>query len=437
MKLPLLSLAALLSSAVATEEASYHHNHKHHKHHRKHPHDDNGEVGHDHYTVNKVTYKVSTNSTIIHLPPTAEEKSAVDAVNAYNAANSARQAASVANHVAMHSIDVKNNAQDALTKAQAVLKEARTETAGLKVDQKDALRRAEKKLNTAAEAVNYETTDLKYKSRASDRKVLEYKMGSMDYDGSESELARMRAEIEALRHEMEAKKAKEHVAARAREIETSEKELAELEIMIKEYEEAEAKREVKAGEHDEMKIELEKLRARVKEIEEEEGQPDTGSLTYEIPPRRTVPLRTVRAGDSRGFEGPKSVPAEESTPDEPCDDTSTGIDIDTEMPYGELEPFGREDTAQELTEQSIQESDEMVDQLERAEVAEEKRAVFRALTRLRGAAITSYDGIARSQTGNIDEYNKIHKWRRTHPLHHLADEESDISKWAFPDNADF
>jgi hypothetical protein len=114
----------------------------------------------------------------------------------------------------------------------------------------------------------------------------------------------------------------------------------------------------------------------------------------------------------------------------------TGIDIDTAMPYGELEPFGREDTAQELTEQSVRESDEMVDQLERAEVAEEKRAVFRALTRLRGAAITSFDGVARSQTGNIDEYNKVHKWRITHPLHHLADEESDITKWAFPDNAD-
>jgi len=113
------------------------------------------------------------------------------------------------------------------------------------------------------------------------------------------------------------------------------------------------------------------------------------------------------------------------------------FDIDTEMPYGELEPFGREDTAQELTESSIHESDQMVDQLERAEVAEEKRAVFRALTRLRGAAITSFDGVARSQTGNIDEYNKTHKWRKTHPLHHLADEESDISKWAFPDNADF
>merc|ERR1719329_652037 len=69
---------------------------------------------------------------------------------------------------------------------------------------------------------------------------------------------------------------------------------------------------------------------------------------------------------------------------------SSGIDVDTEMPYGELEPFGRENTAQELTEASIRESDAMVDQLERAEVAEEKRAVFRALTRLRGAAITSF-----------------------------------------------
>ena len=38
-----------------------------------------------------------------------------------------------------------------------------------------------------------------------------------------------------------------------------------------------------------------------------------------------------------------------------------------------------------------------------------ERAVFRALTRLRGAAITSFDGIARSQTGNIDEYNHLHK----------------------------
>merc|ERR1719272_2712231 len=143
------------------------------------------------------------------------------------------------------------------------------------------------------------------------------------------------------------------------------------------------------------------------------------------------PESKLASGSLKEFLVAKDATAEETPVQE------KGIDVDTEMPYGELEPFGREDTAQELTESSIKESDEMVDQLERAEVAEEKRSVFRALTRLRGAAITSFDGVARSQTGNIDEYNKTHKWRKTHPLHHLADEESDISKWAFPDNADF
>mmetsp|Transcript_102854 Transcript_102854/g.289251 ORF Transcript_102854/g.289251 Transcript_102854/m.289251 type:complete len:414 (+) Transcript_102854:107-1348(+) len=117
----------------------------------------------------------------------------------------------------------------------------------------------------------------------------------------------------------------------------------------------------------------------------------------------------------------------------PC---KSGKDVDLMMPYGDLEPFGREDTAQELTQASIQESDAMVDQLERAEVAEEKRAIFRALTRLRGAAITSYDGIARAQTGSIDEFSRKNKWRKAHPLEHLANEESDVSRWAFPDKSE-
>jgi len=159
------------------------------------------------------------------------------------------------------------------------------------------------------------------------------------------------------------------------------------------------------------------------------GKKGKGSDTRGDDEEQDVDLDGLEGGDdsrSRTLDGEKSVTMGKGS-----------FDIDTEMPYGELEPFGREDTAQELTESSIHESDEMVDQLERAEVAEEKRAVFRALTRLRGAAITSFDGVARSQTGNIDEYNKTHKWRKTHPLHHLADEESDISKWAFPDNADF
>jgi hypothetical protein len=131
-------------------------------------------------------------------------------------------------------------------------------------------------------------------------------------------------------------------------------------------------------------------------------------------------------------------PEEEQSEGEPKEvsPSNKALDVDTQMPFGQLEPFGREDTAQELTESSIAESNQMVDQLERAEVAEEKRAVFRALTRLRGAAITSFDGVARAQTGNIDEYSKKNSWREAHPLRHLAQEEADVSKWAFP-SADF
>jgi len=161
-----------------------------------------------------------------------------------------------------------------------------------------------------------------------------------------------------------------------------------------------------------------------KEVEEHEA-PD--GLKPEDGHHAAEEADEVEEGDGDGHgDGEDETPVQ-----------SKGIDVDTTMPYGELEPFGREDTAQELTRGSIKESDEMVDQLERAEIAEEKRAVFRALTRLRGAAITSFDGVARSQTGNIDSYARTNHWRSTHPVRHLADEESDVGKWAFPDNADF
>merc|ERR1719191_406364 len=113
-------------------------------------------------------------------------------------------------------------------------------------------------------------------------------------------------------------------------------------------------------------------------------------------------MQDVHMKPLEGSPGTKASSSDYGTPVE-----SKGIDIDTAMPYGDLEPFGREDTAQELTENSVKESDAMVDQLERAEVAEEKRAVFRALTRLRGAAITSFDGVARSQTGNMTNTTKF------------------------------
>jgi len=144
----------------------------------------------------------------------------------------------------------------------------------------------------------------------------------------------------------------------------------------------------------------------------------------------------VARDDEHASEEDEPEEESEAVPAEPCDPHASGApEVDMAMPYGDLEPFGREDTAQELTESSVRESNAMVDQLERAEVAEEKRAVFRALTRLRGAAITSYDGIARSQTGNIDDYARTYQWRKVHPVHHLASEEGDVQKWAFPEDS--
>jgi len=218
---------------------------------------------------------------------------------------------------------------------------------------------------------------------------------------------------------------------------------AELEGLLKRLrsENAALEKEVGVQEGTDVSGEITSIRSRLGVKQTEAYGREYGQLKMDLADKKKsskasldddkeVDLNDLRSGssdaDSKTIDADKMVTGSKGS-----------FDIDTEMPYGELEPFGREDTAQELTESSIKESDEMVDQLERAEVAEEKRSVFRALTRLRGAAITSFDGVARSQTGNIDEYNKTHKWRKTHPLHHLADEESDISKWAFPDNADF
>merc|ERR1719183_3276419 len=269
-------------------------------------------------------------------------------------------------------------------------------------------------------------------------------------DKKKTELEQMRSDVQELRKKVKDKGGDAE----------ADKTLADLEAELDELE-----KEGKTGENDEMKAEIERLRQVIDNMESSED--GTGKRpSHQLPQdkerkeyMRDVKMQDLESGKSTdgaggaaaggagggavgGAGGVEELGAEtgkqvgavdtEVTPVE-----SKGIDIDTQMPFGELEPFGREDTAQELTESSVHESDMMVDQLERAEVAEEKRAVFRALTRLRGAAITSFDGVARAQTGNIDEYNKTHKWRKTHPLHHLADEESDITKWAFPDNADF
>jgi len=67
-----------------------------------------------------------------------------------------------------------------------------------------------------------------------------------------------------------------------------------------------------------------------------------------------------------------------------------------------------------------------VDAVENAEVAEIKRAVFRALTRLRAASIKEFDTIARLETQAIDAYNDAHHYRAENPLDHLHSDEAPV-----------
>ena len=75
---------------------------------------------------------------------------------------------------------------------------------------------------------------------------------------------------------------------------------------------------------------------------------------------------------------------------------------DLEMNFNKIAPFGKEDTAKELQDHAADTQDTLVDAVENAEVAEIKRAVFRALTRLRAATIKEFDTIARLETQAID-----------------------------------
>eukprot|EP00933_Yihiella_yeosuensis_P058848 TRINITY_DN595_c0_g1_i2.p1 TRINITY_DN595_c0_g1~~TRINITY_DN595_c0_g1_i2.p1 ORF type:complete len:211 (-),score=87.12 TRINITY_DN595_c0_g1_i2:181-813(-) len=94
--------------------------------------------------------------------------------------------------------------------------------------------------------------------------------------------------------------------------------------------------------------------------------------------------------------------------------------------FTKIAPFGKEDTAKELQEHASRTQDTLVDAVENAEVAEIKRSVFRALTRLRAASIKEFDTIARLETQAIDGYNDAHHYRSENPLAHLHEEEAPV-----------
>merc|ERR1711915_811850 len=99
-----------------------------------------------------------------------------------------------------------------------------------------------------------------------------------------------------------------------------------------------------------------------------------------------------------------------------------------ESNFNKIAPFGKEDTAKELQDHASKTQDTLVDAVENAEVAEIKRSVFRALTRLRAAEIKEFDTIARLETQAIDEYNDNHHYRAENPLDYLHQNEDAVSK---------
>jgi len=110
----------------------------------------------------------------------------------------------------------------------------------------------------------------------------------------------------------------------------------------------------------------------------------------------------------------------------PEDKLAKEMTHDLEMNFNKIAPFGKEDTAKELQDHAAKTQDTLVDAVENAEVAEIKRAVFRALTRLRAATIKEFDTIARLETQAIDAYNDAHHYRAENPLSHLHEDEAPV-----------
>jgi len=130
-----------------------------------------------------------------------------------------------------------------------------------------------------------------------------------------------------------------------------------------------------------------------------------------------------KAGPNPGTTTTAPAAASETTP---------AIDAKEVAPQaptaGRIAPFGKEDTATELTKHAERTQDTLVDAVENAEVAEVKRAVFRALTRLRAASIKEFDTIARLETQAIDEYNDAHHYRAENPLSYIHSNENAVQE---------
>lgn len=159
--------------------------------------------------------------------------------------------------------------------------------------------------------------------------------------------------------------------------------------------------------------------------QQQQQQPPTLSLATDIAPSagqqqaaQAAPHQSAAAATSMH----QAEPAPAAGP-QPAQPGVTGS-----VTVARIAPFGKEDTATELTKHAERTQDTLVDAVENAEVAEVKRAVFRALTRLRAASIKEFDTIARLETQAIDEYNDAHHYRAENPLSYLHSSEARVTE---------
>ena len=148
----------------------------------------------------------------------------------------------------------------------------------------------------------------------------------------------------------------------------------------------------------------------------------TGTI-FVWPMRTALFLLSLAAARSADFLQKDTEKKQDPAPE---DALAKEMTHDLEMNFNKIAPFGKEDTAKELQDHAADTQDTLVDAVENAEVAEIKRAVFRALTRLRAATIKEFDTIARLETQAIDAYNDAHHYRAENPLSHLHEDEAPV-----------
>merc|ERR1719335_583873 len=298
-----------------------------------------------------------------------------NAKGAEAAAHAAETAAHVAREVATHAKLMHTKSQDALKHAHSALRAASEGTTGMTDSQKDHLKKADDALAEATKKLETEKLE-------QDEWVKEA------LDESEAQIA-SRAATERLQKQIDDLERRVKAAKDEKMKREFEEEIESLQEQLDKQIEAEKQRKGEAESLGKMKDELEKKKQELDDLLEQlekqkEGGQEISPESQEALDKELRNLKTAVANKVKREEEELEVEAEKERKKKQRK-KSYGGGMEG-MPYGELEPFGREDTAAELTEDSISESNKMVDQIEKAEVAEEKRSVFRALTRLRGAA---------------------------------------------------